>query len=104
MNLLELGEGPFPLPIGQSRQDVEKQFKVTKVAAVKDISAKTLQGLVPGTREIAKLDDEEIIGRLTTIRGAWWALRALTAAKRQLRSHGLNAVRLPAPPDVSPAL
>ena len=40
-----------------------------KVAAVKDISAKTFQGIVPTARQMAKLDDAEIIGRLTTLRG-----------------------------------
>ena len=33
MNLLKLGEGPFPLPIGQKRDDVLNQFDVRKIAA-----------------------------------------------------------------------
>src|SRR5688572_871542 len=32
VNLLRLGEGPFPLPIGQKKQDVHEQFDVEKVA------------------------------------------------------------------------
>jgi Transglutaminase-like superfamily len=32
------------------------------------------------------------------LRGAWWALRAVVAAHRQLRARPLDAVRLPAPP------
>jgi outer membrane lipoprotein-sorting protein len=31
VNLLKLGEGPFPLPIGQKRQDVHAQFDVKKI-------------------------------------------------------------------------
>jgi outer membrane lipoprotein-sorting protein len=31
INLLKLGEGPFPLPIGQKREDVLKQFEVKHV-------------------------------------------------------------------------
>jgi outer membrane lipoprotein-sorting protein len=31
MNLLKLGEGPFPLPIGQDKEEVKKQFEVSKV-------------------------------------------------------------------------
>jgi outer membrane lipoprotein-sorting protein len=31
MNLLKLGEGPFPLPIGQPRDEVLKQFDVKKI-------------------------------------------------------------------------
>jgi hypothetical protein len=30
MNPTKLGQGPFPLPIGQKKEDVEKQFEVTK--------------------------------------------------------------------------
>jgi len=30
INLLKLGEGPFPLPIGQPKEDVHKQFEVGK--------------------------------------------------------------------------
>jgi outer membrane lipoprotein-sorting protein len=36
MNLLKLGEGPFPLPIGQEKGEVKKQFEVTKVAPAAD--------------------------------------------------------------------
>lgn len=35
VNLLKLGEGPFPLPIGQKKEDVKKLFDVTKVKADK---------------------------------------------------------------------
>lgn len=31
INLLKLGEGPFPLPIGQDKQDVKQMFDVTKI-------------------------------------------------------------------------
>jgi outer membrane lipoprotein-sorting protein len=31
MNLLKLGEGPFPLPIGQKKEDVYAQFDVKKL-------------------------------------------------------------------------
>jgi len=30
VNLLKLGEGPFPLPIGQSKEEVHKEFDVAK--------------------------------------------------------------------------
>ncbi len=40
-----------------------------KVAAVKDISAKALDGTIPPPKELSKLSDEEIIDRLTSIRG-----------------------------------
>jgi outer membrane lipoprotein-sorting protein len=48
MDLFKLGEGPFPLPIGQSPADVHKQFDITKVAPAKDDPANTVHlGLVP---------------------------------------------------------
>ena len=31
LNLLKLGEGPFPLPIGQDKEEVRRLFEVTKV-------------------------------------------------------------------------
>lgn len=34
-NLLKLGEGPFPIPIGQKKEDVKKQFKATLVEDAK---------------------------------------------------------------------
>ncbi len=42
MNLMKLGEGPFPLPIGQDPKDVQAQFDVTKPAAAKDDPAGTV--------------------------------------------------------------
>lgn len=36
MNLLKLGEGPFPLPIGQDKKEVRRLFDVEKVPASKD--------------------------------------------------------------------
>ena len=35
-NLLKLGEGPFPLPIGQKKEDVKKLFDVKKIKPEKD--------------------------------------------------------------------
>jgi DNA-3-methyladenine glycosylase II len=44
-----------------------------KAAAVKDLAAKTLSGVVPSLEEAHKLSDEELIKRLTSVRGigAW---------------------------------
>src|SRR5262249_5709015 len=53
MNLLKLGEGPFPLPIGQKKEDVHAMFEVTKVDSKKDDPADTVRiELIPksGTR------------------------------------------------------
>src|SRR3954452_11354765 len=36
INLLKLGEGPFPLPIGQKKEDVKKLFDVTRVKPAAD--------------------------------------------------------------------
>lgn len=49
-----------------------------KTAAIKDIAAKTINGLVPPRRVIAKMSDAEIIERLTTIRGVGpWTVEML---------------------------
>lgn len=41
----------------------------SKTIAVKDLAAKTLEGIVPSGAKLAKMDDEEIIARLTAVRG-----------------------------------
>jgi 3-methyladenine DNA glycosylase/8-oxoguanine DNA glycosylase len=40
-----------------------------KTAAIKDIAKKTVEGIVPTSRAIVKMSNEEIIERLTTVRG-----------------------------------
>jgi DNA-3-methyladenine glycosylase II len=44
-------------------------FSRAKVAAIRDIAAKTLDGTVPGSKQIKLLGDEAIIERLTSVRG-----------------------------------
>ena len=49
-----------------------------KTAAIKDIAAKTVEGIVPSTRIIIKLSNEEIIERLTSVRGVGpWTVEML---------------------------
>ena len=44
-------------------------FSAAKVAALKDLARKTLDGIVPPAEELEDLDDLEIIERLTSVRG-----------------------------------
>jgi DNA-3-methyladenine glycosylase II len=49
-----------------------------KVAAVKDIAAKTLAGVVPSSRAIAKMTEADILERLTLVRGVGpWTVEML---------------------------
>jgi len=41
----------------------------SKIAALKDLAAKTIDGTVPSSRALARMSDEEIIARLTSVRG-----------------------------------
>lgn len=41
----------------------------SKTAALKDLAAKTIDGTVPTRRELVRMTDEEIIERLTKVRG-----------------------------------
>jgi len=41
----------------------------SKTAALKDLAAKTLDGTIPSTRALARMDDEEIVTRLIAVRG-----------------------------------
>ncbi len=53
-------------------------FSAAKVAALRDIAAKTLEGTVPSARKIVRLADEEIIARLTAGRGVGrWTVEML---------------------------
>lgn len=53
-------------------------FSRAKVAAIRDIAAKTLAGIVPTARQIERLSDEEIVARLTTARGVGrWTVEML---------------------------
>ena len=49
-----------------------------KTASLKDIAAKTIEGVVPTARRIAKMSDAEIIERLTVVRGVGpWTVEML---------------------------
>lgn len=49
-----------------------------KIAAIKDIAAKTLSGVVPASRAIARMEDAAILSQLTTIRGVGpWTVEML---------------------------
>jgi DNA-3-methyladenine glycosylase II len=41
----------------------------SKIAALKDLAAKTVDGTVPTRRELLRMSDEEIIERITRVRG-----------------------------------
>jgi len=53
-------------------------FSAAKLAAIRDICAKTLDGTVPTRRQATRLSDEVLIERLTTIRGVGrWTVEML---------------------------
>jgi DNA-3-methyladenine glycosylase II len=63
----------FPTPEDLVRIPARKLraagFSRAKVKSVKDIAAKTLEGVVPSSRVLLKMGDAEIIERLTAVRG-----------------------------------
>jgi DNA-3-methyladenine glycosylase II len=65
------GRFPAPARLADADDDALRGvgFSRAKVAALRDIAAKTLDGTIPGTRVIKTLPDEEIIERLTSVRG-----------------------------------
>ncbi|HTI69725.1 MAG TPA: DNA-3-methyladenine glycosylase [Candidatus Limnocylindria bacterium] len=57
-------------------------FSRSKIAAIRDIAAKTAEGVVPASKVISRLDDEEIIERLTQCRGVGrWTVEMLLIFK-----------------------
>ena len=53
-------------------------FSFAKIRAIRDIAEKTLSGIVPTARQIVKMSDDEIIERLTEVRGVGrWTVEML---------------------------
>lgn len=53
-------------------------FSRAKTAAIRDLAEKAISGVVPGATAIAALPDEEIIARLTNVRGVGkWTVEML---------------------------
>jgi DNA-3-methyladenine glycosylase II len=53
-------------------------FSRAKILAIRDLAAKTLDGVVPASKQIVKLSDDEIIERLTEVRGVGrWTVEML---------------------------
>ena len=53
-------------------------FSFAKIRAIRDLAEKTLTGVVPAARQIVTLPDEEIIARLTEVRGVGrWTVEML---------------------------
>ena len=67
------GQGKFPTPHQVLEASVERLraagFSFAKVAALKDLAAKTLAAVVPDGAALMQLSDEDIIARLTQVRG-----------------------------------
>jgi DNA-3-methyladenine glycosylase II len=67
------GEGGFPVPrqvLGAEQARLRATgFSYAKIAALKDLAAKTISGVVPARAELDTLSDEVIIERLTEVRG-----------------------------------
>src|SRR5277367_3127912 len=72
----------FPKPEDLSKVSDEQiraaGFSFAKIKSIRDIAEKTLSGVIPTSREIMKLSDNEIIARLTEVRGVGrWTVEML---------------------------
>lgn len=53
-------------------------FSQAKIAALRDLAEKTVDGTVPARRALARMDDREIVERLVTVRGVGrWTVEML---------------------------
>ena len=60
------------------RQIRRAGFSRAKIAALRDLAEKTIEGVVPPSREIRRLSDDEIVERLTAVRGVGrWTVEML---------------------------
>ena len=74
--------GRFPSPAVVLETPVEALrscgFSQGKVLSIRDLAAKTLEGIVPGRAAALRLSDEELIERLTAVRGVGrWTVEML---------------------------
>lgn len=72
----------FPRPLDLTQVTDEQiracGFSYAKIRAIRDLAEKTLSGVVPDGRAIGKMADEEIIARLTEVRGVGrWTVEML---------------------------
>jgi DNA-3-methyladenine glycosylase II len=71
--VLNCGSGAFPTPQEILRAPVQSLraagFSYSKAAALKDLAEKTLANVVPDGATLAALSDEDIVERLTQVRG-----------------------------------
>ena len=75
---------PTPRDVAKVSDDVVRAcgFSRAKIAAIRDISAKTSSGLVPTSSKISRLTDAEIIERLIQCRGVGrWTVEMLLMFK-----------------------
>jgi DNA-3-methyladenine glycosylase II len=67
------GRGDFPTPeealAAPKRKMRAAGFSLAKIAAIKDLAKKTLEGVVPERAILVDLDDAAIIERITQVRG-----------------------------------
>ncbi len=65
------GELPPPETIRDAKEEALRSVGISraKAAGLKDLAAKTVDGVVPSVRALRAMDDEAIVRRLTTVRG-----------------------------------
>jgi DNA-3-methyladenine glycosylase II len=67
------GKGDFPTPAevlaAPKRKLRAAGFSLAKIAALKDLAEKTLAGVVPERADLAESADDEIVERITQVRG-----------------------------------
>ena len=67
------GSGDFPTPeevlAAPQRKMRAAGFSLAKIAALKDLAQKTLEGVVPERASLGEITDDEIIERITQVRG-----------------------------------
>jgi DNA-3-methyladenine glycosylase II len=80
------GAMDFPSPqavIAMSQHAIRTAgFSLAKIAGVKDLAAKVLDGTVPPLEQLLTLSDDEIVERLTTVRGIGrWTVEMMLMAQ-----------------------
>ncbi len=93
VNLFQLGKSPFPMPIGQDPDEIQKQFDVSKLAAAKDDPAGTIHLLLkpkPGSQMANRFSSVDIWTDLKTK----MPVRIQTLDQKQVRERTADLTKM----------
>ncbi len=94
LNIFKLGEGPFPLPIGQTKEEVQKQFDVKKIQPTPESPAGTIQVELTPKKETDLARKFSVITLSLSPNGMPSVIETTDTKQIEMKSASLSNVRL----------